>query len=68
MSRLRERVPESDPCGTLNYFYGGISSGFPLASHFDLPGSQFVSGLSQGPPMLHMHLLAKMASTEKGSG
>ena len=68
MSRLRERVPESDPCGTLNYFYGGISSGFPLASHFDLPGSQFVSGLYQGPPMLHMHLLAKMASTEKGSG
>ena len=29
----------------------GISSGFPLASHFDLPGSQPLFGLSQDPPL-----------------
>ena len=29
----------------------GISSGFPLASHPDLPGSEPVLGVSQDPPM-----------------
>ena len=29
----------------------GISSGFPLANHFDLPGSQSIFDLSQNPPM-----------------
>ena len=29
----------------------GISFGFPLGDHFDLPGSQFISGMSQDPPM-----------------
>ena len=29
----------------------GISSGFPLADHFDLPGSQFIFGMSQDRPM-----------------
>lgn len=29
----------------------GISSGFPLASHFDLPGSESMFGISQAPPM-----------------
>ena len=27
----------------------GISSGFPLASHFDLLGSQSIFGISQDP-------------------
>ena len=29
----------------------GISSRFPLANHFDLPGSQPIFGLSQDPPL-----------------
>ena len=29
----------------------GISSGFPLASHFDFSGSQSVFDVSQDPPM-----------------
>ena len=29
----------------------GISSGFPLTSHFDLPGSQSIFGDSQDPPI-----------------
>ena len=29
----------------------GISSGFPLASHFDLPGSESIFDLSQNPPV-----------------
>ena len=29
----------------------GISSSFPLANHFDLPGSQSILGISQDPPM-----------------
>ena len=29
----------------------GISLGFPVTDHFDLPGSQFIFGMSQDPPM-----------------
>ena len=29
---------------------GHFFSGFPLANHFALPGSESVFGLSQGPP------------------
>ena len=29
----------------------GISSGFPLADHFDLPGSESIFDLSQNPPV-----------------
>ena len=29
----------------------GISSGFPLTNHFDLPGSESISGVSQDLPM-----------------
>ena len=29
----------------------GISSGFPLASHFDWPGSQSICSVSQDLPM-----------------
>ena len=32
----------------------GISSGFPLASHFDLPGSAYIFGISQSLSM-HAH-------------
>ena len=42
--------------------------GFPLANHFDLPGSQSAFGRSQDPPCVRMHLLAKMEFTEKGLG
>ena len=50
MGRPRGRIPESHPRGDLNYFYGGISSGFPLTNHFDLPGSQSVFGIVHYPP------------------
>ena len=42
---------ESRPRGSLNHLIWGISSGFPLANHFDLPGSKFVFGVSQALPM-----------------
>ena len=43
---------QSHPRGSLNhYLYGGISSGFPLANHLALPGSESIFGLSQGPPL-----------------
>ena len=40
----------SCPCGGLNHFCGDISSRFPLASQYDLPGSEFVFDNSQDPP------------------
>ena len=46
MGRLRQRVPESLPCGTLNYFYRVFFFRFPFANNFDLPGSQFIFGMS----------------------
>ena len=42
----------------------GISSGFPLANHFDLPGSESVFGIPQDPP----NVCAKMDSTQEGYG
>ena len=47
---LRERVPIA-PSWQLKSLTGGISSAFPLANHFDLPGSQSIFGVSQDPPM-----------------
>ena len=47
--RLRER--ESLNSWQFELLLWGISSGFLLAGHFDLPGSQFISGISQDPPM-----------------
>ena len=44
----------------------GISSGFPLANYLALPGSESVTGLSQGPPMCALHLLAKMEFQRRG--
>ena len=35
--------------GSLNYLYGGSSSGFPLARHFAL--SESIFDLTQGPPL-----------------
>ena len=29
----------------------GVSSGFSLANHFDLPGSESIFGISQDPPV-----------------
>ena len=49
-SELRERVPIT-PSWQLKSLTGGISSAFPLANHFDLPGSQSIFGVSQDPPM-----------------
>ena len=36
---------------SFNHVYGGISSGFPLASHLALPDSESIFGLSQSPPI-----------------
>ena len=41
---------------------GGIWSKFPLASHFDLPGSESVFGIPRDPPMC-LHISVKMDST-----
>ena len=45
---LRERVTPSRQFESLLW---GIASGFPLANHFDLPGSKSISGISQDFPM-----------------
>ena len=45
--RLRGRVPESHPCGNLNYFYGAFLLVVLWPVFFDLPGSQSISGISQ---------------------
>ena len=47
MGGLRESVVPSEQFKSL---FGGISSGFPLANHFDLSDSESVFGISQGPP------------------
>ena len=41
----------SCPSWRLKSLTRGISSGFPLANHFDLPGSRSIFGVSQDPPM-----------------
>ena len=50
-SRLRGRVPESRLCSSLSYLYAAFSSGFPLTSHFDFPGSESKFGLPQDPSL-----------------
>ena len=47
--RLRER--ESLNSWQFELLLWGISSGFLLAGHFDLPGSQFIFCISRDPPM-----------------
>ena len=66
--RLRGRVPESRPHGSLNHLYGAFFSGFPLASHFDLPGSQSVFGISQDPPKCAHTSLSQDGSYRRGLG
>ena len=56
------------PCGQFELLLVGISSEFPLANNFDLPGSQSILGITQDPPMVHRHLLAKMDSTQEACG
>ena len=53
------------PHGSLNYLYGGISSRFPLANHFALPGSESVFSLS---PMCVCVSLNQMDSSEEAYG
>ena len=45
---LRERVA---PLWQFESLIWGTSSGFPLANHFDLPGSTSIFGISQDRPM-----------------
>ena len=45
------RVSRVVPSWQFELLSWGISSGFPLANHFDLPGSQSIFDLSQNPPM-----------------
>ena len=42
MDRLRGKIPELSPRGSLNNYVREFFSDFPLANHFDLPGSQFI--------------------------
>ena len=49
-------------------FLWDISSRFPLASHFDLLGSQSIFGKSQDPPICVQASFSQMDSTEKASG
>ena len=48
MGRLRERVA---PLWQFKSLIWGISSGFPLANHFNLTGSKSVFGIYQDFPM-----------------
>ena len=66
MGRLRQRVPESLPCGTLNYFYRVFFFRFPFANNFDLPGSQFIFGMSEDPSMYAYASLSQDGSYYKG--
>ena len=61
-------TPELRVSGSLNHSYVYISSSFPLANHFDLPGSQSIFSIPQDPSLVHMHLLVKRDSTEKACG
>ena len=50
--RLRERESHwVTPSWLFESLLWGISSGFPLANHCDLPGSQSTVGRSQDPPV-----------------
>ena len=62
----RQPQRELNPHGGLNYFYGGISSEFPLTNHLALPGSESVFGIYL--LCVPAHLLGKMDSTEEAYG
>ena len=63
MGRLRGRVPE----WRFELPLWGISSGFRLANHFDLPGSRSIFGLTQDPPMCVHTSLTKGESYQRGA-
>ena len=44
----------------------GTSSRFPLASHFDFPGSESLFGLSQDPPMVVYASLSQGGFQQRG--
>ena len=46
----------------------GISAGFPVANHFDLPSSLVHVAMSQVLPRVCAHLLVKMNSSEEAYG
>ena len=55
------------PSWELESLLWGICSKFPLASHFDLPGSEYVFGISRDPPMC-LCISVKMDSTAEAYG
>ena len=57
---------ESCPRGSLQSFMWGISYGFSLANHFELPGSESVFGVSQDPPMCVRASLSQDGFQRKG--
>ena len=66
MGRIREQVPELYPHGSLKSLKMDISSGFPLANHFDLPGLLSISGISQDPSVDAHTSLGVARSYRKG--
>ena len=52
--------------GSLNHLYGDSSSGFPLANHLALPGSESIFGLTQGPPLCACAFLSQDGFQRKG--
>ena len=62
-TRLKERVTASWQFKSLIW---DISSRFPLANHFDLPGSESVFGVSQGPPMCACASLSQDGFYQRG--
>ena len=50
----------------LNHLYRVFFSGYPLANHSDLPGSQSIFCVSQDPPMCAQVSLSQDGSYRKG--
>lgn len=55
----------SRPLVGIEITYGGISSGFPLTTCFDLPGLQPMFGVSQDPPICAQTSLSQDRSSHK---
>ena len=65
--RFKERVPESHPCSSLDYFYGVFLPGFVWSSILIcLVHSPYLVYLRILPGVC-VHLLAKMDPTERGA-
>ena len=54
------------PLWQLESLLWGISSGFPLVNHFDLPGSLSIFSISQNPPMCAHASFSQGGSYQKG--